>query len=342
MSKASVPAEAVQPEQASAMIVKNAQSLVQRISEKYGVDPSKMIDTLQKTCFRPSKDGKQVTTEQMMMLMVVADQYSLNPFTREIYAFPTKDGGIQPIIGIDGWIRMMNEHPQFDGVQFEYGPILESTNEKGEKSPVVVNEWIEVLIYRKDRTHPIRVKEYIVECRRPTDPWREMPRRMLRHKTLIQGIRYAFGFAGYDEDDFERMNESREPESTAPAPMVPGRHHVPKSQAKFDAVPAKVAEVVPVASADTVPGTVDAVYTVKETVDDEGEITTQEVEIRRDEAINSIEQSLKEDMTAARIADLQSYIDKCRPLIGDAYHQNFSHRLSQKQGQPTGKNRKLF
>lgn len=341
MSKASVPAEAVQPEQASAMIVKNAPSLVQRISEKYGVDPSKMIDTLQKTCFRPSKDGKQVTTEQMMMLMVVADQYSLNPFTREIYAFPTKDGGIQPIIGIDGWIRMMNEHPQFDGVQFEYGPILESTNEKGEKSPVVVNEWIEVLIHRKDRTHPIRVKEYIVECRRPTEPWREMPRRMLRHKTLIQGIRYAFGFAGYDEDDFERMNESREPESTAPAPMVPGRHHVPKS-GKEAPVQEPVKDPDPPAPAVDDDGAIDAQAVVKETVTDDGEVLSQEDEIRREEAINSIEQSLKEDMTAARIADLQSYIDKCRPLIGDAYHQNFFHRLRQKQGQPTGKTRKLF
>lgn len=341
MSKVSTPAEsAADTEKASAMILKNAPSLVQRISDKYGVDPAKMIDTLQKTCFRPAKDGKPVTNEQMMMLMVVADQYGLNPFTREIYAFPTKDGGIQPIIGIDGWLRMMNEHPQFDGLQFEYGPILESKNEKGEVSPVVVNEWIEAVLHRKDRQHPIRVKEYIVECRRSTDPWRDMPRRMLRHKALIQCIRYAFGFAGYDEDDYERMNEP--PAAPAVAPMVAGRHHVPKSGKEAPAQePAKEPE--PPAPAVDEDGAIDAQAVVKETVTDEGEVLTQEDEIRRDEAISSIEQSLKEDMTPSRVKELQSYIDKCRPLIGEGYHQNFSHRLSLKLPQPAStKARKLF
>jgi hypothetical protein len=31
-----------------------------------------------------------VTDEQMMALLIVADQYGLNPFTKEIYGYPDK------------------------------------------------------------------------------------------------------------------------------------------------------------------------------------------------------------------------------------------------------------
>ena len=44
----------------------------------------------------------------------------LNPFTKEIYAFPdSKSGGIVPMVSIDGWCRIINEHPQLDGIGFE-------------------------------------------------------------------------------------------------------------------------------------------------------------------------------------------------------------------------------
>src|SRR5580765_7172723 len=62
------------------------------------------------------------------------------------------------------------------------------------------------IIYRKDRSHPTRITEYLAECTRGTDPWKSHPRRMLRHKALIQCARLAFGFAGiYDHDEGERI-----------------------------------------------------------------------------------------------------------------------------------------
>ncbi len=36
----------------------------------------------------------------MAALMIVADQYGLNPFTREIFAFPDKQNGIVPVVGV--------------------------------------------------------------------------------------------------------------------------------------------------------------------------------------------------------------------------------------------------
>jgi phage recombination protein Bet len=166
-------------------------SLLAKFSERYAVDAGKMMETLKSTAFRQA-NGVVVTNEQMLALLVVADQYQLNPFTREIYAFPDK-GGIVPVVGVDGWSRIINSHPHFDGMDFEQD-----------------DERCTCVIYRKDRAHPIRVTEYLSECRRNTQPWQSHPRRMLRHKAMIQCTRLAFGFVGiYDQDEAERITETR-------------------------------------------------------------------------------------------------------------------------------------
>lgn len=150
-------------------------------------DGSGLIDTLKATAFKG-----QVSDAQMTALMVVANQYGLNPWTKEIYAFPDKNNGIVPVVGVDGWSRIINNHTQFDGIEFEQDA-----------------ESCTCIIYRKDRSHPIKVTEYMAECRRPNvGPWTSHPRRMLRHKAMIQCARLAFGYGGiYDQDEAERIVE---------------------------------------------------------------------------------------------------------------------------------------
>lgn len=164
-----------------------APSLITKFADRFGVEPEKMMVTLKATAFKG-----EVTNEQMMALLIVADQYGLNPWTREIYAFPDK-GGIVPVVGVDGWARIINQHPQFDGMSFEQ-----------------TAEDCTCTIYRKDRAHPITVTEYMSECARPNmAPWKSHPKRMLRHKAMIQCARLAFGFAGiFDPDEAERIIEA--------------------------------------------------------------------------------------------------------------------------------------
>jgi phage recombination protein Bet len=165
-------------------------SVLVRMAQRFGVDPEKMMVTLKATAFKGD-----VTNEQMMALAVVADQYGLNPWTKEIYAFPDR-GGIVPVVGVDGWSRIINTNPQFDGMDFVDGEL------NGKSVPV----WIECRMHRKDRSHPVCVKEYFEEVYRDTAPWKSHPRRMLRHKAMIQCARIAFGFVGiYDEDEAERI-----------------------------------------------------------------------------------------------------------------------------------------
>lgn len=166
-------------------------SLITKFAGRFGVEPSKMMTTLKATAFKGD-----VSNEQMMALLIVADQYSLNPWTKEIYAFPDKNNGIVPVVGVDGWARIVNTHPQFDGLDFIDGP----ADKAG------LPEWIECVIHRKDRTHPTRAREYMAECKRGTAPWSSHPRRMLRHKSLTQCARLAFGFVGiYEQDEAERI-----------------------------------------------------------------------------------------------------------------------------------------
>lgn len=150
------------------------------------VDPRELLSVLKATAFKG-----QVTDAQMTALLIVSKQYGLNPWTKEIYAFPDKNNGIVPVVGVDGWSRIINNNPQFDGMDFEQD-----------------DESCTCVIYRKDRGHPIRVTEYMSECRRNVGPWQSHPKRMLRHKAMIQCARLAFGFVGiYEQDEAERIIE---------------------------------------------------------------------------------------------------------------------------------------
>lgn len=150
-------------------------------------DAQELVTVLKATAFKG-----QVSDAQMTALLVVANQYGLNPWTKEIYAFPDKNNGIVPVVGVDGWSRIINSHQQFDGMDFQQD-----------------DDSCTCSIYRKDRSRPVRVTEYMAECRRPNvGPWQSHPRRMLRHKAMIQCARLAFGFVGiYEQDEAERIIE---------------------------------------------------------------------------------------------------------------------------------------
>jgi len=153
------------------------------MADRIQVDQDKLLTTLKNTVF------KGANNEELLALVAVSNEYSLNPLTKQIYAFPAKGGGIVPVVSIDGWVAMCNNHPEMDGMVFENEII-------GDKLMAVTCK-----IYRKDRSHPIQVTEYLEECKRSTDPWRQMPSRMLRHKALMQCTRYAFGFSGVTDED---------------------------------------------------------------------------------------------------------------------------------------------
>lgn len=187
-------------------------SLIATMANRYGVDQDKMMTTLKATAFRGD-----VSTEQMIALCIVANQYGLNPWTKEIYAFPDKQNGIVPVVGLDGWSRLINTGHEFDGMEFvESDEIVTDTTTDDAPKHKPCPAWIECRMYRKDRRISIPAKEKFAECYRPpfksqygkwvTGPWQTHTSRMLRHKAMIQAARLAFGFVGiYDPDEAERI-----------------------------------------------------------------------------------------------------------------------------------------
>lgn len=159
-------------------------SLISVMAEKYSMEPKAYADAVRKTAM-PSN----ATNEEFAAFLMVAREYNLNPLLKEIHAFPKRGGGIQPVVSIDGWVSLINQHPDADGYDFEI-----HTDDQGALVAMTCR------MYRKSRTHPVVVTEYLSECYRATDAWK-MPNRMLRHKALIQAARYAFGFSGIMEED---------------------------------------------------------------------------------------------------------------------------------------------
>jgi hypothetical protein len=73
-------------------------TLTGRLAAKLDMgDGSGLMETLKATAFKG-----QVSDAQMTALLIVANQYALNPWTKEIYAFPDKNNGIVPVVGVDG------------------------------------------------------------------------------------------------------------------------------------------------------------------------------------------------------------------------------------------------
>lgn len=173
--------------------------LLATMAAQYGLEPATFAKTLTETVF------KGASREEFAMLCVISHKHGLNPLLRQIWAFPKKGGGITAMVSVDGWAKLVNDHPQFDGMDFEYA------TRSG------AGQWIECVIHRKDRSHPTRIREFLDECKRDTDPWRTMPGRMLRNRAFVQCARLAFGYGDFADADAPTIDLGPAPSIGQPA-----------------------------------------------------------------------------------------------------------------------------
>lgn len=181
-------------------------SLVGRMAAEYGVDKAKLYSTLANSIFaQGGKDRngsyqvKTPTPEEMMSLLIVADRFKLDPFTKQIFAFSSR-GKVVPIVSVDGWLALLNRQPDYDGLTVEF------SNDLVEIGGVKLPEFCRVSIHRKSLTRPVVISEYATEVFQPTEVWKKYPRRMMRHKAIIQCARIAFSISGiYDREEAENI-----------------------------------------------------------------------------------------------------------------------------------------
>ena len=123
----------------------------------------------------------EVPAKTMLHLLRTMQNLHLDPLNEEIGVTQYEDGSWQVFITIEGCSKLLNSHPQFNGLVFNQADCLVEG----------VPEWIECSIFRRDRMMPITVREYFIEVRNDKDIWKKMPRRMLRHRALQQCVRLA-------------------------------------------------------------------------------------------------------------------------------------------------------
>ena len=123
----------------------------------------------------------EVPCKTILNLLRSLQSLRLDPLCEEIGFTQYDDGQWQVFITIEGCSKLLNQHPQFNGLVFTQADTLIDG----------VPEWIECAIYRRDRTVPTTVREYLTEVRGETSIWQKMPRRMLRHRALQQCVRLA-------------------------------------------------------------------------------------------------------------------------------------------------------
>lgn len=143
------------------------------------------------------------TYRQIVMVCLFARETGLNPFLEHIWLAEEQDDagqciGYHPEPRADGWIALMNNHAAFDGLEFRYSEqwVESPIGNNDGKSTRQVPMWIEAVIQRKDRSHPVVVREFFLDAVEDNEYWRDKPMRQLRLRALTSGIRFAFGKVG--------------------------------------------------------------------------------------------------------------------------------------------------
>lgn len=137
------------------------------------VDNTEMLTALRETV------APGLTNAEFALFAEMCRATGLNPALKEIWAI--KAGGrLQLMTGINGFLKIANAHPQFDG--------MEVTLEWDGKQLVSST----VKVYRKDRRFPSVATAYLAEYGKGTPIWKSMPSIMLSKCAKSLALREAF------------------------------------------------------------------------------------------------------------------------------------------------------
>ena len=176
------------------------QSVVDRSVQRSGLSYDSFVRLIIQSALSRLSIWSQADLDRLLLL---AERLALDPLSNEIYATelssePGKKARIFFVVGVDGWSKIINAHPQFDGMRF-----VESAPGDDE-----LPQYFECTIFRKDRKVATSVREYMHEAHTNPGAWLTHPRRMLRHKAMVQCARICFGLSGiYEPDEAQRIEK---------------------------------------------------------------------------------------------------------------------------------------
>ena len=180
------------------------------------------------------------TDEAFELLLVRAEGLGIDPLSGDLRATTFDGVTVSMYLSSDGYLRIANEHPQFDGMAIETPPESEwlELPIKVMNQKVRCPSWVSVTIERKDRKIPTVVKEYFDECYSngtfdeasgcfANGPWQRSPKRQLTNRAISSAVRVAFGVVGLSDSLYmgglESVSETtmvEEPKQPAQTPST--------------------------------------------------------------------------------------------------------------------------
>lgn len=251
--------------------------LLEVFGERHNIPIQRVTKVLMEVAFPAAK-----TEEQLIALLVIANNYNLDPFAHEIYAFES-GGKVFPMPGRQGWNRILRRQPSYRGKV-----VIESEKRVKIGNANPAPEWMECTINFNDGHDPETVRVYLAEWFNSRNPnWNTRPTHMLRGQAIKQAAREAFGLTLYDEDDKRRILEGEDSAPAAPEPSTNAERA--RAALKKTEEPPEEPEAVseaPVAADEVV--IEDAVIVDEETGEVVGEVAQTEVQQMASEVIQKM------------------------------------------------------
>lgn len=168
-------------------------SLIESMADDIGLEPKNFYAAVKQMC-----GCREANDEAYAALLMQAKRLDLDPIAKQLYLIKTQNG-VQVVIPVDGYLRIMQRHPQY------VSHTVEEEVDRGSVRSVLVT------IYKRDQlqagTPPFTWREYMAECKGNSGPWRSHPARMLKHKAISQAVRQCFAIYLPDPDEYERAAE---------------------------------------------------------------------------------------------------------------------------------------
>ena len=152
------------------------QSIRHTAAQFLGVPPERVCDLL-RNVWATSKGQPPLTDAEMFVGMSMIARFGLDPIAREVYVTRTSKG-LVALVGLDGWIKILDRTEGYDGFEQELGWAENATR----------LEWVETKIYSKLRSRPTTYRAYAVEYTRIAGP---VAGQLAWHMLRIFSLRHA-------------------------------------------------------------------------------------------------------------------------------------------------------
>ena len=178
------------------------QTIGERAAKRLGIPPGKLLEMMRQI-WKVSKGQDPLTDHELFIGLSMVAKYDLDPTCKEIYVTRGNDGKLMVVVGIDGWVKILDRTKHYDG--FEQDLHFDGAGNI---------EWIETRIYSTKRSKPTVYRAYWKEYQAVAGFMKgKIPIHMLRLFSLHHATRLFTPIGGHVRDESESfMMMAQEPE----------------------------------------------------------------------------------------------------------------------------------